>query len=84
MESGLTGTVVDVGEVIVVSPEVMITVDVTTLDSADEGDGEEVLSPGVLVGSTVVGEDEGEGDEGEGEVEELRAGEVLSGVEEDD
>lgn len=83
VDSTLTGTVMDVGEVIVVSSEVVRTFDVLTLDSVDEGVGEGLLSPGVLVGSTIVaGDDEEEG--GEDEVVELSTGEELSGVEEDD
>lgn len=81
--STLTGTVMDVGEVIVVSPEVVTTSDVLTLDSADEEVGEGELSPGVLVGSTLVGEEEGEVGGGDAVVE-LSTGEELSGVEEDD
>lgn len=75
----------DVGEVIVVSSEVVTTADVLTLDSVDDGVGEGALSPGVLVGSTFVGEDEAEVGGGDVVVVvELSTGEELSGVEDDD
>lgn len=83
MASTLTGAVTDVGEVIIVSPEVVTTSDVLMLDSVDDEVGEGVLSPGVLVGSALVGEDEGEAGGGDVVVE-LSTGEELSGVEEDD